>query len=312
MWTRIAIGARHYCLASHFCFAVIIYFLQSTLGFLQLLFFFFSLIKESLGENRPFLCVCSSTFFCCSKKRRGENRWKCCSLSSFFKVEKWRCDPSAELLVQPKACAEVWSWATWKKSSTLPVYLKLSVYLHFYLNKAGILIWGLWWECGGSDVACSWGGCKKHCGSSFSKCPCPNKADGIQPKAWPRFPPENLWAALTQQVVRQTHHTAVPCSLTVVLHTASWCLCLVVLELPLEFLILVVQILKHLCEFAHLDVCAVTDGKTAVDVILHVVGLARQSPRCAKVVPVRKWRWAVLLPQNIGRFDANNATEMAL
>lgn len=59
--------------------------------------------------------------------------------------------------------------------------------------------------------------------------------------------------------------------------TASWCPGLVVLELSLY-------------EFTHLDVCTVTDGKTAVDVILHVVRLARQSPRNEKVVPVRKWR----------------------
>lgn len=150
-----------------------------------------------------------------------------------------------------------------------------------------------------------------------SKCPCPNKADGIQPKVWPQF---SCWKSMTDSASGEadTLHSSYMLSWQSYCGLLPGVFVLLCLNFPWVFNIigfknpLAVQTLMHLYEFTHLDVCTVTDGKTTVDVILHVVRLARQSLRCAKVVPDKKWRWAVLLPQSIGKFDANDTTEAAL
>lgn len=82
----------------------------------------------------------------------------------------------------------------------------------------------------------------------------------------------------------------------IVLQIPFWCLCLVMLELSLVFLMLkvniicfksslIVQTLKHLYEFTHLGICTATDRMTAVNTIMHMLRLARVSPRCVNVAP---------------------------
>lgn len=138
-----------------------------------------------------------------------------------------------------------------------------------------------------------------------------------QPKVWPQF---SCWKSMTDSASGEadTLHSSYMLSWQSYCRLLPGVFVLSCLNFPWVFNIigfknpLAVQTLMHLYEFTHLDVCTVTDGKTTVDVILHVVRLARQSLRCAKVVLDKKWRWAVLLPQSIGKFDANDTTEVAL
>lgn len=70
--------------------------------------------------------------------------------------------------------------------------LKLSVYLHFFVNK------GLEFQSevsGGSveDLRLHnhWGRTSSAVKAVSQRACCPNKARGIQPKLWPQFPPAN-------------------------------------------------------------------------------------------------------------------------
>lgn len=53
---------------------------------------------------------------------------------------------------------------------------------------------------------------------------------------------------------------------------------------------LIVPTLNHLYEFTHLGIPTSTDRMTAVNIITHMLRLARLSPRCVNVAPARKCR----------------------
>lgn len=52
----------------------------------------------------------------------------------------------------------------------------------------------------------------------------------------------------------------------------------------------IVQTLNFLYEFTHLGIPTATDRMTAVTIIMHMLRLARLSPRCVNVAPARKCR----------------------